>query len=118
MAKLDKAQQQYALTRITNMANTAATKVKYKADKFDQVKLAEQLTKKGFTVHNNYNLNGYISVTPTTAQLAAEDKAKISAKKKSDEIYAAAEEAKDQVMLGDSAEVTSILAALAKKFGI
>lgn len=118
MAKLDKAQQQYAITRIDQLANKAVANAKYVTKVMPNEELTALLNKKGFTVRERYNLNGYISVTQTEAQAAAEKKAREAAAKKVKEIYDAAQEAKDQVMLGDSTEVTAILAELAKKLGV
>ena len=118
MAKLDKTQQKYALERIGNMANAAANKAKYVPDKYDNEAVVAQLLKKGFTVNTSYSLRGYVSIAKTASQQAAIDKAMATADKKVKEIYDAAQEAKDQVMLGDSTEVTTILASLAKKLGV
>jgi hypothetical protein len=118
MAKLDKAQLQYAITRIDQLANKAAANAKYVTKVMPNEELTALLNKKGFTVRERYNLNGYISVTQTEAQAAAEKKAREAADKKAKEIYALAQTAKDEVMLGDSAEITAVLATLAEKLGV
>jgi arsenate reductase-like glutaredoxin family protein len=118
MAKLDKTQQQYAVRRIDELATKAVNKIKYTKKIMSNEELKALLTKKGFTVGERFNLNGYIEVTKTEIQLAAEEKAKATAEKKVKEIHDAAQVAKDEVMLGDSAEVTAILADLAKKLGV
>lgn len=118
MAKLDKNQQKYALDRINSMAHTAANKAAYVLEVVDNKTLIEKLRAKGFTASSDYNLNRYISITKTPAQLAAIEKAKAAATNKQKDIYAAAQAAKDQVMLGDSIEVAQILTDLAKKWNV
>ena len=118
MAKLDKSQQAYAMKRIDEMASMASNKVKYKIPVTSLDELKDLLTKKGFTVRDGYNITSYISVTKTPAQKAADDKARAAADDKVEAIYSEAQSAKDQVMLGDSEEITTVLAALAKKLGV
>lgn len=117
MAKLDKAQQAYALARIDSLAGKAIADSKPVTKKIDKEELVALLEKKGFTVNDRYVL-GYIDVAQTDAQKIAKAKALTEHDKKVKEINSARDEAKDAVMLGDSAEVTKILAELAKKLGV
>ena len=118
MAKLDKSQQAYAMKRIDEMAYKAAEKVKYKVPVASLSELKDLLTKKGFIVRDGYNITSYISVAKTPAQLSTENKARTAAEDKVVAIHSEAESAKDQVMLAHTEEITTVLAALAKKLGV
>lgn len=110
---LNKTQQNYAFDRINQIYSEAVRKYTKKYNSEPDA-VIEALTKKGFEVKSTWNIEKYVGLPETAAQKRekeANEKALAKAK-------AATQAAKDQIMLGDSAEVTEILAKLAKELGV
>ena len=110
MAKLDKAQISYAMGRIDQVANAAATRItkEYAAPKVDNGTLAAALVAKGFVVNDEYYLRG-VALKPTAADVKREE----TKRKLIEAIQPAKDAAKDAIMLSDSEEVANVLANLA-----
>lgn len=110
---LNKTQQNYAFDRINTIYREVYNK-HYKKQEVSEDDLVEALTKKGFIVKGKYNLTNCISFPETAAQKREREAGEAAIAK----AKAATQAAKDQIMLGDSAEVTEILAKLTKDLGV
>lgn len=111
MTKLNKTQQDYALRRVDTMLQKAINSLPSAKNETNRNVLIEKLEKAGFVVTDGYYLTRAVALKET----AKEKQEKEKRAKKESEYRQIANLAKDQIMLGDSEEVTKILADLSKK---
>ena len=109
--KLTHSQVQYALNKVDKLVQDAKRRLKGEDDGSDAIIAA--LEAKGFIISDDYYAHRGIKLPET----AASKKKREAADAKLKEVELKASNARDQIMLGDQAEVITLLQKLQKELG-